>query len=1735
MMSLGNLPRYYNGFPNCRQEDVRLSDPDSTVKVHADKPHLVSLGSGRLSTAVTIIPLHNGRTDIGTVDAEVLPDLIIQGTGVEDDHCYIDNIHGVVTFTPLAKLCFIDQHLVCEPTRLTQGCMLCLGRSNYFRFNHPQEAKKIKEALPNCRISCAPIDFLQELDVNPEYMQVISDAAANVQKRSSSGSDKQKYLDRSSNNSCSSPKQSYLNKSPNQSYSERSPNHSYSEKSPKQSVFEKSPKHSFYENVPKQNSPKTLVTNNGDDTEFLDKVSKFELISHNRTSPTVKSPMRVMPPDTPYQGSPVNTINRRHNSSSGVSSHAGEKVFTRETVTTRVPASFLCGKSTTEHSPSTGSTSERVPSTGSTSSSSLTSVSSGATLSWNSDSPKLNISSDKTNHISPAGSKGSSPNSRSPLNSVAITPKQKEKKPFNFTESATSRVRNATDADLLAESIINGDFLGTCDIESNRNTFDGIDFNFDELTASQQDLTMKHRENVEERKKEQEQEKIEKQRLEEILSMCADYEKQIEDERVVQESPKPKTTAFSMQKFLERNNISSEVEKQTLPKDSLAYGVGQQYSHSTPKQGQESFTASYPVSSHVGHQTFSNTYSPTYTSSSSQIKSPHTVSNVSPLMNGPYNSYTSNAVTPSKGTPPPVSPKPVMTKSFDTFSTSVHNDLIQQSTPVTMSKQWTNQVRSKTPTNVGDQDNFSGAVTSNYNGGLPLGNRQIKESSSKRFSPPDYENDFVDSAKSVSFSSNVVAPSYGMSTMDSSHAAQQQFKGNNLPLTKGNNSQENSNSDLQEMSNKKEMYVSEDASPNHYTVLSENQSPRFDENSFKISQVQRPNQLPSFHDFTKEVHSLDRKDKSEYRGSMTKIKTNGSLAMLNSPNNPHKDVAHGFQMRRCSSNSSNSEEESTSGTNSEDTGTIKRRPELNRNKDNSLGGSPLQSPRLSPRMGSKSPQVTRRHFKADDKSNELLKSPTEQTQSVQNSFDYFNPAVNGMPFIDESYDNQRNNVTNQNHGIAFIDESYDNQRNNVTNQSHGIAFIDESYDNQRNNVTNQSHGIAFIDESYDNQRNNVTNQNHGIYENLQCRNNSVTNTRMVNGYQSTESNSVEMDQSFSRSRLSGGSTGSRKSDDRLTPVNNEALISKSRERLRSDSSMESSTSQQLDKLKQTKAELIKNIASLKQQIVEIETQENEAIRELEMERALLEGEHNTEMEELQQEQDRINALKLQQAELIERSAKEREKEIEIMDKKQEELFDLEKKHFETEQMLSSCHDREKEKIKEQFDREQESIEQKHKDFDDLEFKQLESEARYEEEKEKLQKKLMTDQNKLLERYKTRENRLQQIDSQQHDMLSSVRKDIENLEQSRLVLVEQLKKENTKLSELKKTIKTQTKTAEDILSDEEKHDSFSDINQNSSQKSSHSSSTTTVTNWLISPTNSAKVMFTGSTLIEQEKKRLVELKRRAADEGRAQWEERKLREANCKSFNSLESEDSSVASSCETPSEKETTSLSSGEDNLEKLMELERLLAQAQQEKMSLIEDQVRLRESEMQALHEERSKRETLERKLQEETMLREELVQQQIKMRDHQVKQARPLTRYLPVRNTEFNLKTHIETAGHHLDMCPHVTVSPTSCRGFLHKMGNKFKTWHKRWFVFDRVKRSLVYYTDKTETRAKGGIYFQAIEEVYVDHLRTVKSPNHKLTFCVKTFDRTYYMVAPSPEAMRIWIDVIFTGAEGYQQFLS
>ncbi|XP_057624854.1 pleckstrin homology-like domain family B member 1 isoform X12 [Chionomys nivalis] len=326
---------------------------------------------------------------------------------------------------------------------------------------------------------------------------------------------------------------------------------------------------------------------------------------------------------------------------------------------------------------------------------------------------------------------------------------------------------------------------------------------------------------------------------------------------------------------------------------------------------------------------------------------------------------------------------------------------------------------------------------------------------------------------------------------------------------------------------------------------------------------------------------------------------------------------------------------------------------------------------------------------------------------------------------------------------------------------------------------------------------------------------------------------------------------------------------------------------------------------------------------------------------------------------------------------------------------------------------------------------------------------------------------------------------------------------------------------------------------------------------------------GHQVIEEQRRRLAELKQKAAAEAQCQWDalhgaapfaagpsgfpalmhhsilhhlpagrERGEEGEHAYDTLSLESSDSmetSISTGGNSACSPDNMSSASGLD-MGKIEEMEKMLKEAHAEKSRLMESREREMELRRQALEEERRRREQAERRLQSESARRQQLVEKEVKLREKQFSQARPLTRYLPNRKEDFDLKTHIESSGHGVDTCLHVVLSSKVCRGYLIKMGGKIKSWKKRWFVFDRLKRTLSYYVDKHETKLKGVIYFQAIEEVYYDHLRSAaKSPNPALTFCVKTHDRLYYMVAPSAEAMRIWMDVIVTGAEGYTQFMN
>ncbi|XP_078023456.1 pleckstrin homology-like domain family B member 1 isoform X3 [Epinephelus lanceolatus] len=342
---------------------------------------------------------------------------------------------------------------------------------------------------------------------------------------------------------------------------------------------------------------------------------------------------------------------------------------------------------------------------------------------------------------------------------------------------------------------------------------------------------------------------------------------------------------------------------------------------------------------------------------------------------------------------------------------------------------------------------------------------------------------------------------------------------------------------------------------------------------------------------------------------------------------------------------------------------------------------------------------------------------------------------------------------------------------------------------------------------------------------------------------------------------------------------------------------------------------------------------------------------------------------------------------------------------------------------------------------------------------------------------------------------------------------------------------------------------------------------------------------GQQVIEEQRRRLAELKQRAAVEAQCQWEalhgsqpHLMTSSSSSPSYSPIMSYSPALSHSSAGPgplvhhsilhhqppsageqpydtlslesSDSMDTSVSTGNnsacspDNMSsvggvdalKIEEMEKMLKEAQLEKARLIESRERESLARRQMLEEERRRREEAEKRLQDETFHRQQLVEKEVKMRAKNFSQARPMTRYLPIRKEEFDLRSHVESSGHNVETCYHVILTEKMCKGYLVKMGGKIKSWKKRWFVFDRLKRTFSYYVDKHETKLKGVIYFQAIEEVYYDHLRSAtKSPNPALTFCVKTHDRLYYMVAPAAEAMRIWMDVIVTGAEGYTQFMN
>ncbi|CAI5677612.1 unnamed protein product [Oreochromis niloticus] len=656
------------------------------------------------------------------------------------------------------------------------------------------------------------------------------------------------------------------------------------------------------------------------------------------------------------------------------------------------------------------------------------------------------------------------------------------------------------------------------------------------------------------------------------------------------------------------------------------------------------------------------------------------------------------------------------------------------------------------------------------------------------------------------------------------------------------------------------------------------------------------------------------------------------------------------------------------------------------------------------------------------------------------------------------------------------------------------------------------------------------------------------------------------------------STESTHQEVRTSPAPSAASTLHNGDRQHEDSSSAGSGGRvELGYLEEERVRVLARIDEFKTRLTELEQQLQESKQEAEMERALLQGERQAELDQIETETDIIAQLQHKLDEL--ESAIQREK-----------------------------------------DKDGEALEAGTKKFEDLEFQQLERESSLEEERETISQQLLQERAEYQHSVAKRKEKVSALENQANQLGLQAAQECERLAKDRTLTLQMLQKEKERLSALEKRYhsltggksfpKSSTAMREVFRSklDSDPGFSFHQPKSGSASPLQHGAATlgrnTGSKSPLLAvgstgslPRNLAATLQDietkrqlalqqkGQQVIEEQRRRLAELKQRAAAEAQCQWEALHGSQPHLMtssspspsyspimayspalshtslgppplvhhsilhhqppsageqpydtlSLESSDSMDTSVSTGNNSACSPDNMSGIGGVDAL-KIEEMEKMLKEAQLEKARLIESRERESLARRQMLEEERRRREEAEKRLQDETFHRQQLVEKEVKMRAKNFSQARPMTRYLPIRKEEFDLRSHIESSGHSVETCYHVILTEKMCKGYLVKMGGKIKSWKKRWFVFDRLKRTFSYYVDKHETKLKGVIYFQAIEEVYYDHLRSAtKSPNPSLTFCVKTHDRLYYVVAPSAEAMRMWMDVIVTGAEGYTQFMN
>ncbi|XP_050738373.1 pleckstrin homology-like domain family B member 1 isoform X4 [Eriocheir sinensis] len=1472
---------------------------DGAVKVATDRPHLVSMGGGRLSTAVTLHPINEGRTMLGAGGMGVVPDIVVIGTGVEAEHCILLNNDGVVTLTPAAGVVTIDGLRITTPTRLTQGCMICLGRSNYFRFNHPAEAQQMRAILPNARISMVPINFYPAVD-NPEYFHMAGGDAAPSPASSVGGSapttpgePKPPVPPRRT-----PPSTLRLPTTPPATEDKvllREPLTSTPTDLPLPGEFSRPardgpkthhhhqhhhPHHHYHNhhNHNHQHQHHHHPTNFDDNYINSNSISSTIgiLTNNNNSNNKHKKPGEDSDSDsdTPPEVPPRSEASQGRTTNTSVNGVAGGRAPTKP----RFTGEYIFTNSDlppplAPRAPSSAARWSPVGGPGVVCSAGMTSVhnimyrslpppppSPGHSTPTHTPTHHHHPQPHHHAHTSPSSSLPSTPGPLTPTTQAPPVPIMPA--PLTSTSPAATLPPTPTtrsSGHLRTPSSGSGVSVGSPSMSASWAPGPLREESRSSTRCSLEDLRhseLKKQQAVEERVREQEVASAERARLEEILTLCAEYERQQQ------------------------------------------------------QQGQ----GGAPGTSPRGPQILPHHHSPHYTLTQNRIKTNGSLPRDKRLPSSP----------PPTGLPttPTSSPTPTPPAASSLPGSSL-----------------------KTPS-ANSEDELSAIFSFEH--------------------------------------SDVISPAHRTASLNRS---------GNLPS-------------YHPFPNPAPLQVpSHSPSPSSPKSPYENVSPSY--LTYPMPQSPRTR-----------IKTIVGKERTDRRDNCEIIENRMAISEFQGGANENKKIRGPRSQKESTRNKEN------------------RSPFMR--SDSSSSPEVLSPPPRPPR----SPRIERSVLGDSPTLNKMNSDSSGLTRDCDAAAIQLSSAV----CSDVSARTEERVHTYENSSCHVAVQSRNRNSKDTVDHSKDSPMPGHSKDKS---VKLTYESVAAADQE------------------RVC--NKVLEEHIIKNIQDT----------FNIDDVPG-------EIERLRGIKNEALHS---------------------------------VTDLKRSVTELENTEDEALRELEVERALLEGELVPMREKAAMEEERLAALLQKSQELEERCLQERQHHQEAIEACRSRLEEAERELDQLEgksENFSGTTDEETEML-ETLKAQHEAVEAERKFFffyirwkkakkvfEDTEFHQMEAEAHREAEREELNKEIAEVREKLTSRHA----KIVELERHMLEMTVSVRQETEVLEKERQALLAKVAKERGQLTAAERrlgelirlgVVPSNGQSSPTCSSDTEEsggaelverlsrlhlldrsQDDLDRIHQVTSSTplgcpDGSLGRKTSATLMEIERNRQLLLAKQGTLVIENERRRVEELKRRVADEVKAQWEERKAKEqrdVNCASLNSVGSEDSSLTSS-----DLHTESMCS-DDLLEK------------------------------------RSSGESVARDL-------------------SQVKQ-RPLTRYLPVRSEQhFDLKQHIESAGHQIELCPFIVVSATACRGYLHKLGSKFRTWQKRWFVFDRSKRALMYYSDKSESKPRGGVYFQAIEEVYVDHLHSVKSPNPKLTFCVKTYERTFHLMAPSPEAMRIWIDIIFTGAEGYQEF--